>query len=155
MAMSEQELQRYPKKADLGKRIIAAIIDGVLCIAVGWIPLVGWIASGVYMLVRDGLKLGFADHRSVGKKLMKLRPVRLDGQPMDITTSVRRNLVFVIGMVGALFGIIPFVGWFIAIILGILAVAVVLIELALIATDPEGRRLGDKLAGTKVVEVGD
>lgn len=155
MTMSEQELQPHPKKADLGKRIVAAIIDGVLCGAVGWIPFIGWIVSGAYMLVRDGLEFEFADRRSIGKKLMKLRPVRLDGQPMDIMTSVTRNLIFVIGLVGAVFWIIPFVGWLIAVILAILAVAVALIELVLVVADPEGRRLGDKLAGTKVVEAVD
>jgi uncharacterized RDD family membrane protein YckC len=37
----------------------------------------------------------------------------------------------------------------VAVVAGVLAV----IELVLVITDPEGRRLGDKLAGTKVIEV--
>jgi uncharacterized RDD family membrane protein YckC len=153
MAFPEDQIQHQPHKADLGKRIIAAIIDGVLCGVVGWIPFVGWIAAAAYILVRDGLELEFADRRSIGKKVMKLRPVRLDGKPMDIGTSVMRNVVFVIGTLGAVFAIIPILGWVVSVIVAVVAGVLAVIELVLVITDPEGRRLGDKLAGTKVIEV--
>jgi uncharacterized RDD family membrane protein YckC len=152
MSFPETQMQHQPGKADLGKRIVAAVIDGVLCAVVAWIPFIGGIVAAAYVLVRDGLELEFADRRSIGKKVMKLRPVRLDGQPMDIGTSVKRNLIFVVGAVGAIFAIIPILGWIIAILLGIAALVLGAVELALIVTDPEGRRMGDKMAGTKVVE---
>lgn len=153
MAFPENQMQYQSTKADLGKRIIAAIIDGVLCGLVGWIPFVGWIAAAAYVLARDGLELEFADRRSIGKKVMKLRPVRLDGQPMDIGTSVRRNLVFVVGTLGAVFAFIPILGWLIGLLLGVAGLVLAIIEVVLVITDPEGRRMGDKLAGTKVIEV--
>lgn len=115
----------------------------------GLIPIVGALAGAAYMLVRDGLEVDFMDRRSLGKKVMKLRPVRLDGQPMDIGASAKRNIPFAIGPV---IMIIPILGW----ILGpIVALAIGIIEIVLVLTDAEGRRLGDKWAETKVIEVAD
>ena len=142
------------QKADLGKRIPAALIDAVLTIVVGFVPLVGGLVASAYWLVRDGLEIDFMDHRSVGKKLMKLRPVTLDGTPMDVMVSAKRNWMFALGGVGQVFfwtliGIpIALLLWFVAFVLGIL-------EIILVITDDEGRRLGDKIANTMVIEVDD
>jgi uncharacterized RDD family membrane protein YckC len=94
-------------KADLVKRFIAALIDNVLVALVGAIPIVGGIVGAAYILLKDGLDFEFMDKRSLGKKLMKLRPVRLDGGSMDITTSIQRNWPLAIGSVLA---IIPILG---------------------------------------------
>jgi uncharacterized RDD family membrane protein YckC len=134
-------------KADLTKRFIAALIDNVLASLVSAIPVVGGIVGAAYILLKDGLDFEFMDKRSLGKKLMKLRPVRLDGAPMDINTSLMRNWPLAIGSV---LSIIPILGWIIAVPV---ALIIGVIELVLVLTDPEGRRLGDKLAGTKVIEV--
>lgn len=142
-----------PAKADLSKRFIAAVIDGVLAAGVSFIPAVGGVVGGLYMLLRDGLELEFMDRRSIGKKLVKLRPVRLDGQPMDPITSVKRNLPLSIGLVGLIFWVIPILGWIVAVLFGVVGLIVAFIELVLVLTDPEGRRMGDKLAETKVIEV--
>jgi len=140
-------------KADLGKRFLAALIDGVLSGIVGLIPFIGGLAGAAYMLVRDGLELDFMDQRSIGKKVMKLRPIRLDGQPMDIATSVKRNIPFAIGPVGAALFIIPVIGWIAGLLLAVLSFIVVIIEIVLVLTDADGRRMGDKLAETMVIEV--
>jgi uncharacterized RDD family membrane protein YckC len=134
-------------KADLTKRFIAALIDNVLASLVSAIPVVGGIVGAAYILVKDGLDFEFMDKRSLGKKLMKLRPVRLDGQPMDLNTSIRRNWPLAIG---SILSIIPLLGWIIAIPVSLV---IGIIELVLVLTDAEGRRMGDKLAGTKVIEV--
>ncbi len=135
-------------KADIGKRFVAALIDGVLSSVVGMvIPVVGGLVGAAYMLVRDGLDVDFMKERSLGKQFMKLRPVRTDGKPMDIATSVRRNIPFAIG---PLIMVIPILGWVVG---PIVALAIAAIEVVLIVTDPEGRRLGDKFADTKVIEV--
>ncbi len=94
----------YPK-ADPVKRFVAVFIDsciagipafvfsaifafmGLRGVGLGLFLMIG----GAYMLVRDGLAYDFADGRSVGKKIMKLRPVRLDGGAMDMDASIRRN----------------------------------------------------------------
>lgn len=140
-------------KADLGKRFIAALIDGLLAGGVSLIPFIGGIIGAAYILLRDGLELEFMDRRSIGKKLMKLRPLRLDGQPMDVETSLKRNLPLCIGAVGSIFWIIPILGWILAILLGVIGLIVAIIELVMVLTDAEGRRMGDKLGITKVVEV--
>lgn len=136
-------------KADLGKRIIAAIIDGVIAGVAGFIPIIGGLAGAAYMLIRDGLEVDFMDQRSLGKKVMKLRPVRIDGQPMDLVTSVKRNIPFAIG---PLIMIIPILGWIIG---PIVAMIIGIIEIILVLTDDEGRRMGDRFAETKVIEVND
>ena len=105
------------------------------------------------MAIRDGLDLEFADKRSPGKKIMKLRPIRLDGAPMDMATSVKRNLPIAAYCVGFLFWIIPVLGHIASAPIFAIGGILNLVELVLVVTDPEGRRMGDKMAGTKVIEV--
>lgn len=142
-----------PIKADLGKRFLATLIDSLLAFGVGLIPVIGGIVGAAYILVRDGLEVDFMDRRSIGKKLLKLRPVRLDGQPMDIATSMKRNFPLAISSVGAIFWIIPILGWIIAILFGMIGLLAFIVEAILVLTDAEGRRIGDKVGATKVVEV--
>lgn len=136
-------------KTDVGRRVIAYLIDGVIAGAAILIlmPLIGVLASLVgaaYILVRDGLDLEFMRGRSIGKRLMKLTVVRDDGAKMDITTSVKRNIPLAIG---TLLGMIP--GMF---ILSFVAAAIAIYEIYLVLTKSDGRRWGDTFAGTKVVE---
>lgn len=138
-------------RADLGKRFLATLIDAVIAIVISFVPLVGGLAASAYWLVRDGMELEFMDRRSIGKKVMKLRPVTLDGSPMDLVTSAKRNWIFAIGGIAQLFAI-TIIGIIIAIPLGMAAIGLGLIEVVLVLTDPEGRRLGDKWAATKVIE---
>ncbi len=141
------------EKADLAKRFVAAVIDAVIGIVIGLIPAVGGLAAAAYWAVRDGLEFEFMHHRSVGKHVMKLRPVTLDGSPMDIMVSIRRNWMFALGGVVELLWWIPFIGWLFVIPVALAAFVIGVLELYLVITDPEGRRLGDKIANTKVIEV--
>ena len=150
-------------KADLGKRIIADLIDAVPAIILGFVlglvpfigGIIGGLAAGGWWLVRDGLDLEFADKRSPGKKMMKLRPVRLDGQPMSMETSIKRNVTVAGYTVGYLLWVFPVLGHLLSVPIFLLGAVVVLIEAVLVVTDAEGRRMGDKYAGTKVIEVAD
>lgn len=139
-------------KADLSKRFIAGIIDAVIAFGIGLIPFIGGLIGAAYWLVRDGMELDFMDHRSVGKKLVKLRPVTLDGSPMDIMVSVKRNWMFALGGIGQLL-IFTIVGILLAIPLFFVMLLLVIVEVVLVLTDPQGRRLGDKIANTIVIEV--
>lgn len=143
------------EKADLTKRFVAALIDGLLAGGVSIIPFIGGIIGAAYILLRDGLELEFMDRRSIGKKLLKLRPIRLDGQPMDLETSLKRNVPLCIGAVGSIFWVIPILGWILAVLLALVGLVVVIVEVVTVLSDPEGRRMGDKWAGTKIVEVAD
>ncbi len=149
-------------KADLGSRFAAYILDAIVVVALTFVFAfmgtrmggIGTLIGAAYILGRDGLTLGFATHRSIGKQLMNLRPVRLDGRPMDLETSIRRNWPLALGAVlsglGALLG-----GWIGAILggaLGMIAGLLGLVEAILVLTDAEGRRIGDKFAETQVVD---
>lgn len=136
--------------ADLGPRILAALIDAVLAFAVGFVPVVGGLAAAAYWVVRDGLDVEFMDHRSLGKKVMNLRPVTAAGAPVDLQTSVKRNWMLGLGGVAQILLFIPFVGWLLVLPVALAALVVGVMELILVLTS--GRRWGDRLAGTRVVE---
>lgn len=139
-------------KADLAKRFIAAVIDAVVAMVLGFIPLVGSIVGAGYMLVRDGLELDFMDGRSIGKKVMKLRPVTNDGSKMTIEKSIRRNWMFGLGAFHGILLFIPVLGWILMFIISIVGLLIGIFEIFKVLTDAEGRRIGDNMAGTKVVE---
>ncbi len=140
-----------PVRVDIGKRAIAMLIDAAIALVVGFVPVAGGIVATAYWLLRDGMDLEFMDHRSIGKKVMKLRPVSLDGQPLDMAASVKRNWMFGLGGLTQLFAM-TVIGLVIAIPLGLIALVISIIEIVLVFTDAEGRRMGDKMAGTRVIE---
>ena len=138
------------EKAQLATRVLAAVIDS----AIGWvvvaIPVLGGIVSTLYLLLKDGLMFQITNdlewkNKSIGKKIMGIEVETEDGSTVDLAASARRNIPLAIGSVIA---IIPVLGWVIgplvAMILGI-------VEIVLVLTDPEGRRLGDRLAKTRVI----
>ena len=151
-------------KPDSAKRFLALFIDGIIAgviygllsaVVTAIVPgnivtkiwvgaLIGGLGGGAYMLLRDGLDIDFMKGRSLGKKVMKLRPERIDGGPMTMETSIKRNWTLCLGYLGA----IPVVGW----ILGLASLGLGVYEIYKVLTDPAGRRWGDELAGTKVVE---
>lgn len=144
---------RTTAKADVGKRAIALIIDAVIAAVLGVIPIVGGIVGTVYIVIRDGLDVDFMPNRSLGKKIMNLQPIRLDGAKVDLETSLRRNWMFGLGALTSLLIYIPIVGWILIPIIGLVALGIGIYEIYLVITDAEGRRWGDRLAGTKVIEV--
>jgi uncharacterized RDD family membrane protein YckC len=141
-------------KADPVKRIIAIIIDGVAAMIVGFIPFVGGIIGALYMLLRDALPIEGLEYKSIGKKLLKLSVVKTEGPPsrIDYATSAKRNWMFALGPVMLFFLFIPVLGWILDILIGIGCLVLVIIELIKIFSDEKGIRLGDKMAGTMVVE---
>ena len=167
---SHAQMEPYPTtataatgKAPLGKRFLALLVDGLIAGAItavfGFLGSrmggIGALVGAGYMLVRDGLTLDFANGRSVGKQLLGLDVVRLDGRAMDIETSIRRNWTLVIGSV--LSGVGGLIGGSLGALLGGLVgggigSVVSLIEGILVITDAQGRRIGDKTGGTEVIE---
>ncbi|MDI6638287.1 MAG: RDD family protein [Bacillota bacterium] len=142
----------YPK-ADLGKRFVAALIDGVIAgILTVVIPILGGLLGAAYTLTKDALMFQLTKdaqwkNRSVGKKVMGLQVVNLGGGDVDMTISLKRNVTLAIG---SLLAAIPLLGLLVApLIGGVLA----LIEIVLVLTDAAGRRLGDKWANTQVIAV--
>ena len=140
-------------KADLSKRVLAAFIDFVIAIVLSRIPYVGWFTGIGYVLVRDGLDLEFMNRKSIGKKLMGLKTIRLDGEAMDVAVSVRRNWMFALGTLASLVVWIPILGFLTVLAAALISFVIGVYEVYLVFNDLEGRRWGDTFAGTKVVEV--
>jgi uncharacterized RDD family membrane protein YckC len=121
----------YPK-ASLGKRICAAGIDGLLvasCAVASWNArsLANVVAATLYLLLRDAF-----GGQSIGKLFMGLVVVHVDtGQRCGLAGSLTRNVVLAVP--GA-------------------NLVAVLLEARTLVRDPQGQRLGDRLARTQVVE---
>lgn len=122
-------------KADMGKRVVAYFTDmiginvvaGILWAIPGLGEILGVALIVGYMLLRDGFDFEFMKQRSLGKQLMKIRPVRIDGQPMDLAASAQRNWIL----------LIPFMP---------------LIEIFMMMNDDRGLRIGDKIGNTMVID---
>lgn len=131
----------YPK-AQVLNRFIAKLIDLFLAAAAAEvIAPVGFLAGLAYLLVADG----FAGGRSVGKRLIGLQtilPVTRDAA--GFRESIIRNTPFALAQVAFA---VPYVGWMVS-------AAIVAFEAILIIGNEQGRRLGDELAGTQVLDAG-
>ena len=120
----------YPK-ADVKRRLFAGSLDASLFVTSlyfyqnsgsAWFV----VAGAVYLVLRDAMQ-----GRSVGKFFVGLRVISLEtGRPCTIAGSVRRNLVFLFPGVN---------------------VVAVFLEAVTVVRDPQGHRLGDRLARTQVV----
>jgi uncharacterized RDD family membrane protein YckC len=121
----------YPK-ADIGRRFLSGMVDGLL-VMTAWI-LFRYYESPVYLFVgllyivlKDSL-LG----RSVGKFCFGLVVIDLHtGYPCGRVSSVKRNILFLVPG---------------------LNMSAAFLELMTVVRDPQGQRLGDRLAQTQVVE---
>ena len=133
------------KYASTKKRFFAKFIDLAFIVVLGlaWSGGPGSVLGFIYSLVADGLPLSKWRGQSLGKKLMGIQV--LAHSPLK--ASVLRNLSM--GVVSFLM-IIPFMGWILAVIIGI---PVALIELSLIARADRHQRLGDVMAESFVIEV--
>jgi uncharacterized RDD family membrane protein YckC len=119
-------------KADVRKRLFAATIDGLMvvtaCILYWNSDVVLYLAAGsAYLLFRDALK-----GQSIGKFLLGLVVISLEtGRPSSLAGSVRRNALLLLP--GA-------------------NIVAIFLEAGTVIRDPQGQRLGDRLAQTQVVE---
>ena len=131
----------YPK-AQILNRGIAKLIDLFIVAAASQMPVpVGFLGGLAYILIADG----FAGGRSIGKRLIGLQTV-LPGrhEAAGFRESIIRNLPFAVAQ--AAFAV-PYVGW-------LVSAAIVAFEAVLILGNEQGRRLGDEVAGTQVLDVG-
>lgn len=127
------------RDASLLLRVVAKCIDFILVLAAAEaLPKSGWLAGAGYLLISDGLFNGM----SIGKKLIGLQVVTIEGAPCSIKDSIVRNTTVAIGV---LLWKIPLVGW-------LLFIAVVIFEFIMLLGSKENMRLGDELAKTRVVE---
>jgi uncharacterized RDD family membrane protein YckC len=114
-------------RAGLGERFAAALIDAVIVVLLMALvagPPVGWLLALLYFA-------GFWTWRgtTVGGVILRLKVVRLDGQPLRLEVAVVRALGAVVSVVALFLGFL----W--------------------IAWDPERQGWHDKLVGTVVVRL--
>jgi uncharacterized RDD family membrane protein YckC len=131
----------YPK-AQVLNRGIAKLIDLFIVAAAGQLFMpVGFLGGLAYILIADG----FSGGRSIGKRLIGLQTVRPDRrEAAGFRESIIRNLPFAVAQVAFA---IPYVGW-------LVSAAIIAFEAVLILGNEQGRRLGDEVAGTQVLDVG-
>jgi uncharacterized RDD family membrane protein YckC len=123
-------------------------------------PLMVVAVSGAclfYVLGRDV----FAGDRSIGKKLMGVRLVTLTGSPIGLLDSIKRNALFAppfaLGLVSAFIELLPLGTCIACLILplqllaGLAGLGALVWELVQITQEPDGVRVGDKMATTRVV----
>jgi uncharacterized RDD family membrane protein YckC len=129
------------KSASLLLRVFAKILDFILIAAIAEvIPKAGFYAGLSYLLISDGLFEG----RSIGKFLIGLRVISMahDG-PCSMRESILRNAPLGAGL---LFFKLPWIGW-------IFLAGVSAVEFLILLGSKNGRRLGDELAKTTVIEL--
>lgn len=150
------------------KRVCAFLIDTFLVtlITLPFSESMYWIVFTVYFLIRDALIKG----RSVGKYIVGIRTVDLEGNPCSFGKSCVRNTLFVIPniipiiflVISSVLSIIPEAGSSLFVIAGILSsfailsvisVFIWIVEYIVMAYSSEGRRLGDRMAKTKVEDL--
>ena len=157
------ETKRVPNK-----RVCAFLIDlfiinlafSVLTAVIAGIPDISFsLLSIVYLLVRDALVHG----QSLGKYAVGLRVVDLEGQPCDLRRSGLRNLIFIVPVL--IFGILSLLSEPVENTLDVpnipryiygfifIAVAIDVIEYFVMRASKWERRLGDRMAGTKVQDL--
>ena len=119
----------------------------------------GLILGGLYLLFRDGLPGGLRG-RSLGKRLLGLQPIRLGGRLVDLAASARRNwtvalLLLLPGLADVVLGgrqVVLMGNIGLADLLMLVGGGLVVIEGLLVLVDPVARRVGDRLAKTRVIE---
>lgn len=149
------------------RRAAAALIDAALAFTIALVPAaftpgvakarvfgVGLLLGAAYLLLRDAIPYAEWGARSLGKRVIGIRPYRVGAVPMSLGTSLRRNatVAAAVGVPALMYlaggyALIPFGDWIVR-----LCVLLVAAETLLIAVDPLGRRLGDRWASTRVIE---
>lgn len=131
----------YPKAQVLNRGIAKLIDVFIVASADQMIVPVGFLAGLAYILIADG----FAGGRSIGKRLIGLQTVLPDRrEAAGFRESIIRNLPFAVAQLAFA---VPYVGW-------IVSVAIMALEGVLIIGNEQGRRLGDEIAGTQVLDAG-
>lgn len=113
--------------ADWQTRSLAFLIDLIVYTAIFYgLGSPGHFLAMIYILFRDGIFSG----QSIGKKVMGIQAVHMNGRAIHFVDSAFRNVLFLFYVV--------------------FPVAIVVEAIALLRS-PDRRRLGDRIAGTRVI----
>lgn len=163
-----QQLSSSALQVDIGKRLVAALIDITvgyfLGLAINCIPFINTYFNAqvvmiLYLIGRDSIFGG----RGIGKNLMGLQVVdKRTGQPAGLPQSIKRNIVLygpalLLYVLSPLLGLIPadgireFLVNALQVVGGLYSFAVIPYEAYRVYSRADGRRWGDELAGTEIV----
>lgn len=116
-----------PTPADWQTRSLAFLIDLILYTAIFYgLGSLGPFLAMIFILFRDGTFSG----QSIGKKVMGIQAVHTDGRAVHFVDSSFRNVLFLFYV--------------------LFPVAIAVESIALLRS-PDRRRLGDRIAGTRVI----
>ena len=137
-------------KADPVKRGIAFVVDSVIAAVIGGVPIFGGILGALFMLFRDALPIPLLGGTSPGKRLLGLMVLQDSSRSggLDYAGSAKRNWMFALNLTV----FIPILGWMIAPAIMVAGPLLILIETWRVFSDTKGRRIGDMMAGTTIVE---
>lgn len=118
-------------------------------------------AAAIILLVKDmPFKVGPLENQTPGKKAMGIKVCKLNGEPIDMNLSIKRNLLtaspYIAAAISMLFSVIhiQYVTFFISLIaFAVLSTASIVAlgyEMYGIHSDSQGRKWGDKYAETIV-----
>lgn len=151
-------MEKVFPRADLARRIIAGILDHLICMVPYLFVIFGlplWLLNLLFsalFLTKDAIIFEISrqdeyKNKSIGKKLLNLKIACLDGGHVDWVRSIRRNITLAAGFI---VGILPIIGKFFG---PLIAFGFIIVEIFLVLTDESGRRIGDRVALTQVVDV--
>jgi uncharacterized RDD family membrane protein YckC len=137
----------------------SSAVGGIAVYLPRLVSFVGSLLSLSYVLGRDVI----GGERSLGKKFQDIRLITLDGHPISLMDSARRNAIFavgsVLGLLSATLHLVPCLGDVVACLIlplvilgGLFGIAAVVIETLKIVQEPAGIRFGDQWADTRVVK---
>jgi len=134
-----EPVEAYPK-ADLLNRFIAKFVDFLVVALLYEMPLkISFVIGLVYLFIADGFVRG-----SIGKWLIGLQIMTMENQgQVTFREAIIRNIPLGLAYLAYT---IPFVGW-------LIAVGIVGFESLLMIGNPNGRRLGDEMAKTFVLDM--
>ncbi|MFP4200455.1 MAG: RDD family protein [Bacillota bacterium] len=139
------------ERAGIGNRLLAALIDGLIAGLPSAIPIIGPIFGTLYILTKDAVVYELTQrpdfrNRSIGKKMLGLEVAVSRLKPyVTWEVSIRRNLPLAIGNI---IMIIPLLGWVVGPVVGLVAA---IVEIVMVLASEDGRRIGDRLADTTVI----
>jgi len=140
---------KYPKVHAVD-RYMAKGLDVILItvialvLSVLWYPL-GALGAILYAFFHDGLNNG----ASVGKTIIGLKVIRSPEEDGPVTWRVSATRNLSVGLF-TIFAVIPMIGWILMFLIGI---PLLIFEAYLIYNLESGHRLGDIIAGTRVVSL--
>ncbi len=143
---ADPRTQAEPTAADPLSRWVAKFIDILVVAAASQlVPPIGFFGGVTYLLIADGIQPG----QSLGKRLLGLEVRGPHGRSCGVRESMLRNGILAAAY--AVWHLLSGGGWMMA-GLGWLVLALIFgVEGVLLAGNPQGLRLGDEVAETRVI----